>query len=405
MADPIRKIKTLAGTVKWQIDGRRFNASPARPQFPTREKAEEALSRMIAQRGAGLNPTRSDVTFQMQADAYLKNNADALAGKTLRSYEGSLRVHLLPAFGNKRVVNVTTAQIKTFLAEKRTPQKMVTVIDAGEGCRRERRHKIPVAAFDATKMRKLGPEFERALSAGTVGQLRATLGVIFQSAVADKLIAVNPVTAARVGTRGRKARMAATRAVSEEKPFSEEQRDALLRWCAESDAELGDFLLTLFKTGMRIGEARGLRWGDISADHILIERSIDDRNVVTPTKTGNVRKVELAAGLKKALHERFEERRRTDHGVAATDYIFGNGEPITVRNLSYRFEKARRGCGITSHRLYDCRATFASILLSRGAPLLWVSKMLGHASAKTTLDHYASWMPTESKGFISLLDA
>ncbi len=164
-------------------------------------------------------------------------------------------------------------------------------------------------------------------------------------------------------------------------------------------------MFTLFKTGMRIGEARGLRWGDISADHILIERSIDDRNVVTPTKTGNVRKVELAAGLKKALHERFEGRRRTGHGVAATDYIFGNEEPITVRNLSYRFEKARRGCGMTGHRLYDCRATFASILLSRGAPLLWVSKMLGHASAKTTLDHYASWMPTESKGFISLLDA
>ena len=406
MADPIRKIETLAGTEVWQVDGRRFGAAPARPQFRTREQAEEALAKMIEQRGAGLSPTRRDITFAMQAESFLKNNADALAGKTIRSYEGSLRVHLLPAFGSKRVIDIKTAAIKAFLAEKRTPQKMVKVVEtAAEGRYRDRTHTIPVATFDAATMRKLGPEVERRLSAGTVQQLRAALSVIFLSAVDDSLISTNPVTAARVGVRGRKAKMAANVAVTEEKPFSEEQRDALLRWCAESDAELGDFLFTLFKTGCRIGEARGLKWADVSADHIRIERSVDDRNVVTPTKTGNVRKVELAPGLKKALHERFEGRRRTGHGVAATDYIFGNGEPLTVRNLSYRFELARKACKIVGHRMYDTRATFASILLSRGAPLLWVSKMLGHASAKTTLDHYARWMPTQNKGFISLLDA
>jgi len=198
--------------------------------------------------------------------------------------------------------------------------------------------------------------------------------------------------------------MASSRAVPKERPFTEDQRDALLRWCAETDSELGDFLFLLFKTGCRIGEARGLRWGDVSADHIRIERSIDDKNVETPTKTGNVREVELAPGLKKVLAGRFSDRQHTGHGVAAIDYVFGNGQPLSVRNLSYRFEIARKATGITGHRMYDTRATFASILLSRGAPLLWVSKMLGHSSAKTTLDHYASWVPTESKGFIGLLD-
>src|SRR5208282_1675737 len=136
MADPIRKIETLAGTEVWQVDGRRFGAAPARPQFRTREQAEEALAKMIEQRGAGLSPTRRDITFAMQAESFLKNNADALAGKTIRSYEGNLRVHLLPAFGSKRVIDIKTAAIKAFLAEKRTPQN-------GQGSRDRYRRPIP----------------------------------------------------------------------------------------------------------------------------------------------------------------------------------------------------------------------------------------------------------------------
>jgi integrase len=404
MANPIRKIETLKGTTVWQVDGRRYNASPARPQFPTKEAAEDALARMIAARGAGLSPTRRDVLFAQQAASYLKNNANVLAAKTLRSYAGNLRAHLLPQFGSRRIIDITTAQIKNFLAEKRAPQKVVRVGNLNGPRSRDCFRTIPVSAFDAATMKRLGPETERALSAGTVAQLRGTLAVILQAAVDDGLIAVNPVRAARVGARGRKAKIAATQAVTAERPFTEDQRDSLLRWCAESDSELGDILLLLFKTGVRIGEARGLRWGDIRPDHVLVERSIDDRNAVTPTKTGNVREVELAAALKKALHARFEDRKRTGHGVSATDYIFGNAEPLSVRNLSYRFEVARKACRITNHRMYDTRSTFASILLSRGAPLLWVSKMLGHADAHTTLKSYARWIPGESKGHINLLD-
>jgi len=49
MANPIRKTTTLAGATIWVVDGRRYNASPARPQFPTKEQAETALAEMIAQ--------------------------------------------------------------------------------------------------------------------------------------------------------------------------------------------------------------------------------------------------------------------------------------------------------------------------------------------------------------------
>ncbi len=403
--NPIKKIKTLAGTVGWQIDGRRFGASPARPQFKTKEKAEIALAEMIARRGAGLRPDRRDITFGMQSEAYLRDNATALAGKTIRSYASLLRAHLLAPFGNRRITEITTAEIKQFLARKSATKKVIRVIAAGSGERRGRTSTIPVADFDPATMRALGNEREGQLKPTSVKQLRAMLSIIFQSAVDDNLLSTNPVTAARSGARGRAARMARRPAVTKEKPFTEDQRDALLRWCGENDAELGEFLFLLFKTGCRIGEARALRWGDVHPAHICIERNIDDRNVVTLTKTGPARLVELADGLKKVLAARFKERQRTGHAVGADDYIFGNGEPIPVRKLTRRFEKPRVACNLSGHRMYDTRATFASVLLSRNAPLLWVSKMLGHSTAETTLRCYAEWMPAESAGHIGLLDA
>jgi UDP-N-acetylmuramyl pentapeptide synthase len=40
-------------------------------------------------------------------------------------------------------------------------------------------------------------------------------------------------------------------------------------------------------------------------------------------------------------------------------------------------------------RFHDLRHTFASLLIAEGADVVFVSRKLGHASVKTTLDVYA----------------
>jgi integrase len=44
-------------------------------------------------------------------------------------------------------------------------------------------------------------------------------------------------------------------------------------------------------------------------------------------------------------------------------------------------------------RFHDLRHTCATLLLQQGVPVTVVSKMLGHASAKMTLDTYAHVLP------------
>jgi hypothetical protein len=60
--------------------------------------------------------------------------------------------------------------------------------------------------------------------------------------------------------------------------------------------------------------------------------------------------------------------------------------------------------GVSGHRLYDLRHTFATMLLAKGAPITYVSAQLGHAKPTTTLQHYAHWLPQDTAGFVDRLD-
>ncbi|MEM9243698.1 MAG: tyrosine-type recombinase/integrase [Pseudomonadota bacterium] len=42
---------------------------------------------------------------------------------------------------------------------------------------------------------------------------------------------------------------------------------------------------------------------------------------------------------------------------------------------------------------YQTRHTYASMMLSQGENIMWLSKQMGHADAQVTLRKYARWLP------------
>jgi integrase len=54
--------------------------------------------------------------------------------------------------------------------------------------------------------------------------------------------------------------------------------------------------------------------------------------------------------------------------------------------------------------MYELRHSCASILLSRGESIAAVSQMLGHKSAKTTLQFYARALPKDSERLADAMD-
>ncbi len=51
-----------------------------------------------------------------------------------------------------------------------------------------------------------------------------------------------------------------------------------------------------------------------------------------------------------------------------------------------------RRAGLAGHTPKDLRDTYASWLVSLGAPVAWVSESLGHANWAVTARHYARWV-------------
>jgi len=45
--------------------------------------------------------------------------------------------------------------------------------------------------------------------------------------------------------------------------------------------------------------------------------------------------------------------------------------------------------------LYQTRHTFASLMISKGEDILWVSKTLGHSNLQTTLSKYARFIKSD----------
>ena len=150
------------------------------------------------------------------------------------------------------------------------------------------------------------------------------------------------------------------------------------------------FLMTLLSgTGMRIGEALGLRHEDIDAAGTLI-RIRSRRNSNGARVKGGQREIPVAASLVRLYTDYLVE----EYGDLDCDYVFVNlwggtaGTPWRYWNVTDLVTRlcARSGFDFTVHML---RHTYATELLRRGVPAEVVQKLLGHASVTTTTSTYA----------------
>ena len=80
------------------------------------------------------------------------------------------------------------------------------------------------------------------------------------------------------------------------------------------------------------------------------------------------------------------------------------GSLYTSEQFRRVFGKVLRKAGLRQIRIHDLRHTYASLLLSQRAPLVYVKEQLGHHSIKITVDIYEHLMPGEHKGEVDRLD-
>jgi integrase len=155
---------------------------------------------------------------------------------------------------------------------------------------------------------------------------------------------------------------------------------------ASLDAEGAAIVSVLAYAGLRPGELRALRWGDVRERTLLIQRGADPTGKAKTTKTRSVRTVRLLAPLAADLKEwRMASGRPGDDALV---FPAADGAAWTKDDWDvFRANSWKTACKhaqlVPAPRPYDLRHSFASLLLAEGRTVHYVAAQLGHSPALT----------------------
>ena len=221
---------------------------------------------------------------------------------------------------------------------------------------------------------------ESLLSGKSINETRNVLSQIFKRAFYDGVIDINPVE--RVERYKQEMR--------EPKPFEQTEINNILNALKPPFKEFYQFALY---TGLRTGELLGLRWQDVEIDKKIahIRVNITSGKEKAPKTAGSIRTVELHDLAVQALisikRSKFLDSKRVFiDPKTMKEYKYADGlrkyiwKPTLERiNIRYRYP-------------YQCRHTYASMMLSAGKNPMWVAKQMGHADWGMIRKVYGRWI-------------
>ena len=349
--------------------GRRYNKTFGVGRDALKKAIEAA--ELIAKKFGGVIAVRSRSENESKAPYFEEYSNHWLNGLgrhsvfTVERYEEIRRLHILPdeTFQNVRIDEINRKQIKDFL-------------------------------------RRL----ENIRSASMVEATYSVLSGIFEEAIDDEYIDINPVR----GLLGKVLPSKAKRKKFPADPFSKPDRDRFLAKAEEvCTMPIWLALLIMAFAGLRLGETLALRLRHIDfVGKTLTVSETFKRGRFGSTKTGRMRKVDLPELLVAALREYAVRRRnemlKSGSGEEA-DLLFpdsdkGNRQPYSQRKIQTTLKKVCKLAGLRVRNPHDLRHTYATILLVAHQSPAYVQKQLGHSSIKTTVDIYGHWISGEGRG-------
>jgi integrase len=307
-----------------------------------RRVAEDALKARqgeVVQGRYQLRGKLPSMSFDAFAARYLEYSKAHKSSRTNEADETRMK-HLRPFFGK-----LTLDQITPFLVEKYIHKRRQELT----------RRKTPAAP-------------------ATINRELAVLKHLFNKAIEWGSAERNPVKGIRLLKEPPPV----------ERILTEDEENRLLD---ASCPHLRVAILIALNTGLRLQEVLTLRWKDIDL--------VTDMLTIECGKGGKAGKVEINSRLKAVLIE-FRKTSRSE-------YLFSNdrtGKPILSPKTA--FHNAVRRSGIGHCRFHDLRHYFATRLVTRGADLVTVQKLLRHSTILMTM-RYSHPGAVERRRAVALL--
>lgn len=330
-------------------DYRGKNTKKHKRNFKTKKEAVEWANNFISQQSHNL-----DMDFSSFWQLYRDDMKERLRENTVRTKNYIMELKVLPYFGAKKMSEITAADIRRW------------------------QNSLMKQGYSPTYLKTIHNQ----------------LSALFNYAVRYYDLPANPCQKAGSIGKGKAEEM---------KFWTQEEFETFIEYIKDKPVPYYAFL-TLYWTGIRLGELLALTLADFDAEKktLSITKSyqrINGRDVVTEPKTAKGKRIITLPDFFVAQLEEYVGRL---YGMMPGDRLF-----LTTKScLEKEMNRGTELSGVKKIRIHDLRHSHASLLISKlGVQPKLVSERLGHEKIQTTLDTYSHLYPDQSRDVANQLDS
>ena len=315
--------------------------------FKTKREAEEWLQNFLATKQADFN-----MLFEDFLKIYYADMETRLREHTMRTKKYVFDLKILPYFGKMKMNEITASDIRKWQSE---------LIKQG-----------------------YAPTYLKTIS----NQLAA----LFNYAVRYYDLPNNPCRKAGSMGKGK---------ADEMNFWTKEEFDKFIDAIMNKQQSYMAFM-TLFWTGIRIGELLALNVADVDFEKRTISimksyQRMGGRDVITEPKTPKSKRV---IAIPQFLAVDLQDFVNSMYGGQGEDRLF----PITKYYLEHEMQRGIKESGVKRIRIHDLRHSHASLLVEMGFSPLEIANRLGHEKIETTLNTYSHLYPDKQEQLADRLD-
>lgn len=349
------------------------------PEGMTEKKADKmAMEEYIhfKNRCMGMAAFNENMRFRELVEEYFKVYApNKLKPITAYNYRKMMDYRFIPHLGNKKLKEINTAMLTDFFNSQTETDKNGNI---------------------------------HPLAASTVKRLYIMMQSLFHFAISQKYIKESPCNGVILPQKDITA--------EEKRRFMTEAELQRFLPLFDEYSPFNTIIKLLLYTGMRSGEALGLRWQDIDFEHhlITVNHTLSDVGgkhfLTTPKTKSSKRIIAISETLVQLLkeHQKHQAELQAIIGseFAHPEMVFtsdrGNYKDRSCLNTSFRrFLKGTEFDFLTLHCLRHCNAT---LLLNSGIDIKIVSDHLGHSTIGTTANIYADVLEASKRRTAEVLE-
>lgn len=325
--------------------------------FKTLKEARDCLIVFEAEKIKDDVISPSNITLGQWIEQYLINDVAPYKAKT--TYAGYCTIaknHIIPAVGDIKLQDLNRLDIKHYYAVKLNSENM-----------------------------------KKPLSGNTIRNHHTFLYSALKEAERCEIIKKNPAE-----------NISLPEYVKPNIPYYLPEQVHLLLKAVENEWVLYPLVFLVCYLGLRREEALALIWEDIDFDKKAISinkaRVVANRQVIEkePKSKSSIRTLfvnpELETVLINVKKKQIENKELLGHIYTDSGYVVvgHNGKPLNPGSVSAMFGKfIKKNKELKHIHLHGLRHTFASVLINKGVPIYYVSKIMGHHSTQITEDTYA----------------